>query len=355
MMLQAMDTMLQANNTAQSSQSSKQQQDGQDFGSMVRQRQQENKAPSRSTESGNARSSQDARGSSDAPSDDTQDPTVEQIVIAAALVLPPNLDFITFSTTPEENNITVELGQEFLPDMHIDEVEAVPVIKAADDTGREIFHLVREDGPHMETQVRETEEDFSGLMDTGAEEEGGEETVVLEDAAETSPLFGFMNATPVKVSSAGESPVELEAQDGMEQFAGRIEEVLTDGDGSSHVQITLEPASLGRVTVNITHTADGALHIQLSATTLRAAELLEHNTGTLQHLLAENRSQVRIEVRETPRESQVLFVDPNGDNPQNQQQRQQNQSRQDQRQSRHQTRDFLQQLRLGLVELSSAG
>lgn len=350
MMLQAMDQML-TGSTVSESRENRRQQDGQDFGSMVRQRQQDSRTASRTADSGKTQNSKTGTSEQSA-ADNGKEATVEQIVIAAALMLPPNLDLITFETTPEENNLSVQIGEAFIPDMHIEAVDTAPILKAEDGVGRLLDHMVREAAPELETRMESMAEDFSGLMQSGTEDDGGEETVVMEAAPEAVPMFGLMNATPVKVASVQEQPVELEQPDGAEQLAGRVEEFLTEADGSSTVQITLEPPSLGKVTVNITHTADGALHVQLSATTMRAAELLQRNSGSLQHLLAETRNQVRVELRDTVRQDMApLFVDPNGDNTRQQQQRQQQQHQRQKRES-HEARDFLQQLRLGLVDLS---
>ena len=149
--------------------------------------------------------------------------------------------------------------------------------------------------------------------------------------------------------------MELEADDGMEQLSGKIERFVTEEAGVSRVEFTLIPASLGRVTVEITRTADGSLHIQLNATTLRATELLQRNTGTLQHLLgADTRPEVRIEVR-GGEESPQTYLNPNGDGRGQDQRRQQEQRKdREERRGAHQAVDFLQQLRLGLVELSGA-
>ena len=140
----------------------------------------------------------------------------------------------------------------------------------------------------------------------------------------------------------------------MEQLSARIEEFVTDEAGTSRVEFTLVPASLGKVTVEITRTADGSLHIQLNATTLRASELLQRGSGTLQHLLgAGSRPEVRIEVR-TDTDAQQMYLNPNANGEQQRQRQRQEQRRQEeQRRDRHQTADFLQQLRLGLVEVSA--
>ena len=48
-----------------------------------------------------------------------------------------------------------------------------------------------------------------------------------------------------------------------------------------------------------------------------------------------------------------IFINPNEDNGQNQQNRQQNQQKRDRERGEHEDRDFIQQLRLGLVGLET--
>ena len=88
-----------------------------------------------------------------------------------------------------------------------------------------------------------------------------------------------------------------------------------------------------------------------AATTQRAASLLERGANGLQNLLASpNRPSVDVEVRTAQPSTQQQFLNPNGQEGQ-QQQRQQQGERREQRERREHPQDFIQRLRLGLVEL----
>ena len=327
--------------------------DSSDFGSMVKQKQQDVRG-----QDTNARDAKPAQTSgvkkSDAPdAAQSADAPAEQYAIAAAMMMQSWLQMIPFNVTPEENTLDVEITPEFVADMRpMLTVDIAPeqvqaqveetILEAPEETFREVVERV-------ETQVTEIAD--TPVVQEQAEET--EETVVVENVEVETPVFGYIQAEPVKVASVQETPVELEAPDGMEQLRGRIEEFLTDAEGNSYVELTLSPPELGKVTVSLVQMTDGALHVQLSATTARAAELLERNTGGLQQLLAsQTRPQVKVETVETAPQP-YIFINPNEDNGQNQQNRQQNQQKRDEnRRGEHEDIDFIQQLRLGLVGLN---
>ncbi len=160
-----------------------------------------------------------------------------------------------------------------------------------------------------------------------------------------SLVFERVEATPIKVAEAPEKPVDVQADDAPQQIADKLNIPLQEGE--SRVVVNLTPENLGHVTVEITRANDGSLSVVLSASTTKAASLLEHHSTGLQQLLAANNdADVRIEIR-GGQEGQPQYMDPNGRN--GQQQSQQQHHQQQQHQEEHQVQDFIQQLRLGLV------
>ena len=115
--------------------------------------------------------------------------------------------------------------------------------------------------------------------------------------------------------------------------------------GYTHVEINLAPANLGKMTISITRTQEGALHVVLGAVSQKPTDLLQQNSGSLQSLLpAGNQGEVRIEVQQQePQEqlNQFLTADEQNRQQQNQQQKPQKQAA---------SEDFIQQHRLGLVD-----
>ena len=330
--------------------------DSSDFGSMVRQKQQDTRGSNdvKSTRAERGTQTSTAKPKSDAPAAQQEsDVPDEQYAIAAAMMMQSWLQMIPFNTTPEENTLDVEITPEFLPDMHMDVQVDAPLEQIQIRPEEVLVQAQKQTFRDVVREVRTEIQDFSDRPVLEEQTEEVEEAVVVENAEVEAPVFGYMQAEPVKVASVQETPVELEAPDGMEQLRGRIEEFLTDAEGNSYVELTLSPPELGKITVALTQSNDGALHIQLSASTVRAAELLERNTGGLQQLLAStSRPQVKVEMTET-QNAPYIFINPNEDNGQNQQNRQQNQQKRDRERGEHEDRDFIQQLRLGLVGLET--
>lgn len=160
------------------------------------------------------------------------------------------------------------------------------------------------------------------------------------------PLFKAFEGTPVKV---GESytAVDTQAPDMDAQLAQSIRQAALNGDQA--MVIRLEPANLGNVTVQLTQSGDGTLQVVIHAANPKAASLLTQHLDNLHQALQNaGQSQVHVEVQRTENSQQAQqhafqHADPDGHNQQQQQQRRQEESKQGE--------DFLQQLRLGLVQL----
>ena len=175
------------------------------------------------------------------------------------------------------------------------------------------------------------------------------EDVRTDDAQATqaAPLFAHVDAPVVKVAEASH-PIPLEAEDGVEQLGEELGGILVNSADANRVEVTLTPEHLGRLTIEISRGENGALSIVLHASTERAANLLERGALSLQSMLASNtRSDVQVEVRPAE-ESQQQFLNPDGQNGQEQQQQQQQHN--GRRHEQQSAQDFLQQLRLGLVD-----
>ena len=323
--------------------------DSSDFGGMVRQKQQE----VRGQDARDAKSAQasDAKKPTDAAnaSQQGQDAPDEQYAIAAAMMMQAWLQMVPFNVTPEEQTLDVEITPTFMPDMHIEVAVETPLEQVQAKPEEILTATEQRDFQQVVEQVRTEVTEVSDAPIAAEQSEETEETVVVENAEVEAPVFGYINAEPVKVASVQEQPVELEAPDGMEQLRGRIEEFLTDAEGNSYVELTLSPPELGKITVSLLQTPEGALRIQLSASTARAAEILGRNTEGLQQLLASRqRPEVRVENVENNAQP-YIFINPNEDNGQDRRNQQQNQKKRDEDRHENSDIDFISQLRLGLV------
>jgi len=173
-----------------------------------------------------------------------------------------------------------------------------------------------------------------------------------EGAAEVpQPVFHEVDTTPVKVGENFKT-VDTEQPDMEEKLAETVREAVEAGE--ERVEIQLSPANLGKITIEVTRSASGVLEVVLHAANTKAAGLLGQHLDGL-HAALQNYSQesVRVEVQRAQEgQEQHLFqhADPDG--------RGRQQSREDQRQQpkeneEHDSGDFLQKLRLGLVSLET--
>lgn len=178
-------------------------------------------------------------------------------------------------------------------------------------------------------------------------QETGEARTDDRQGAQEAPLFARVDAPVVKVAEASR-PIPLEAENGVEQLGEELDGILVNNVDLNRVEVTLTPEHLGKLTIEISRGENGALSVVLHASTERAASLLERGVNSLQNLLMANagNNSVRVEVRPAE-ESQQQFLNPDG---QNEQGREQQQRQNEGRQERQSAQDFLQQLRLGLVD-----
>ncbi|MCI8321978.1 MAG: hypothetical protein HFH02_13000 [Dorea sp.] len=158
-----------------------------------------------------------------------------------------------------------------------------------------------------------------------------------------APLFRDVQTVPIKVAET-EAPEGTPQTDSVEvQIGDKL--LTTVQNGESHVEIQLEPESLGRVTVDIVQREGEAIQVVLRAKSLRTQELLEKHIPSLQALLADRgQKTVQVELQHQQENQQSDHQQPFQEN-QNRGHGQQQERRQPSRQSH----DFLHQLRLGLI------
>lgn len=358
-----------------------------EFDAMVRQKRQEVRGQDGGKTEAKAESRPEARAGTAQEvrrnAEEAQTPGEEQVSMAAALLLQmqPNVNYVEIRTE-EVTEVLPEVGVEavetaeiavaaVLPetaDAPAAETAELPVQTVSEE--RPVFSAEPEEAPvefaperaeapvrierpeNVETAERPEVEDRGSAAETVRRVTERRPEAEEEDTAAETPVFAQAEAAPVKVAEPAaadpKAPVALERENGIEQLGAKIENLIVSEDGSSRVELTLTPENLGTVTVEITRSADGSIHVQLSASTERAANLLERGTNGLQNLLsAPERPAVQVSVR-GGEEAQQQFLNPNDSNGQNRQQQQQQQRQQ---QSGDRTQEFLQQLRLGLVDL----
>lgn len=183
--------------------------------------------------------------------------------------------------------------------------------------------------------------DSSGTSATNKQDDGTDQTGASVSVGNRT-LFHDVQAVPVKVSDS--SVVDTNSSQMDNQIADQVTKALDQG--ITHVKVQLSPESLGTVTVEMTRSQDGALHVLLKTTGQQAQSLLEQHSSGLQALLAE-RSQNTVNVQvQRNQEGQATHGDLYDREGQGQQQ-----SQQESRRQRQQNEDFIQQLRLNLISV----
>lgn len=201
-----------------------------------------------------------------------------------------------------------------------------------------------------EQPVREERKVEAPKVVQAEESDKPEEDADTAQLAQGTPLFERVDAPVIKVAEATK-PVPLEAEDGMTQLGNEIDTILVNDVSANRIEVTLTPENLGKLTVEITRGEDGTLNIVLHPTTEKAANLLERGADGLRQVLAANAERaVQIQVRGSEG-SQQQFLNPDGQNEQNRGQQQQ--QRNGRRHEQQNAQDFLQQLRLGLVDVDN--
>lgn len=108
---------------------------------------------------------------------------------------------------------------------------------------------------------------------------------------------GAVQAQPQGIPA--ESPVVFTRQDGAEitvkpsevaqQVSGKITERAADlKEGDVEYSITLDPEDLGRITVRMTKTADGAVSVSIAAENSKTMKIIEDNGSAIQDTLRQN-------------------------------------------------------------------
>ncbi len=164
------------------------------------------------------------------------------------------------------------------------------------------------------------------------------------------PVFEKLETVPVKVA-APEKPapkLALDAPDAADRLGEKVVNAFLHGE--QEIELQLSPEGLGRLNVVISKAETGVLSVVLHAANPKAAALLQqHGEGLANTIAGAAKTEVHVEVREPQSQQQPQFMDPNGQNG-----RQQRQPQQEQRQRHSGDEDFMQKLRLGLVDLSYA-
>ena len=108
------------------------------------------------------------------------------------------------------------------------------------------------------------------------------------DSVQTQPQTAQPEA-PVVFASADSGEVQVKPAEVVKQVADRLIERASDlKEGETEYTVTLEPQDLGRITVRMTKTVDGAVSVSIAAENSRTLRIIEENGAHIQDSLKQN-------------------------------------------------------------------
>lgn len=114
---------------------------------------------------------------------------------------------------------------------------------------------------------------------------GGEKT---GDAAQAQPQ-GIPAESPVVFTRQDGAEITVKPSGVAQQVSGKITERAADlKEGDVEYSITLDPEDLGRITVRMIKTADGAVSVSIAAENSKTMKIIEDNGSAIQDTLRQN-------------------------------------------------------------------
>lgn len=108
------------------------------------------------------------------------------------------------------------------------------------------------------------------------------------DSVQTQPQTAQPEA-PVVFARADSGEVQVKPAEVVKHVADRLIERASDlKEGETEYTVTLEPQDLGRITVRMTKTADGAVSVSIAAENSRTLRIIEENGAHIQDSLKQN-------------------------------------------------------------------
>lgn len=111
---------------------------------------------------------------------------------------------------------------------------------------------------------------------------------VKSEAAQVQPQTAQTEA-PVVFTRADGGEIQVRPAEVVKQVADRLIERASDlREGETEYTVTLEPQDLGRITVRMTKTADGAVSVSIAAENSKTLRIIEENGAHIQDSLKQN-------------------------------------------------------------------
>lgn len=293
------------------------------------------------------------------PKEDELDESAMQELAAMQLFVAETMQIVTVEneeTVMAVENVLIAEETMAVPQQIVTETAEMPVNvmeSGAEQMAAEVVETAVEE-PHAEVETVKTDAvpevktaqqsaGSNGAAQSEADAEQNEESFAeeAEVAMGEQKVFREVETAPVKVSDVA---AEAETAESVKaQIGDKLTETLANGE--TRVELQLTPDHLGKITIELTKSGDGALHVTLFAENSQTRLMLERDMGGLQSLLHQNvREDVQVEVSHQGEAQQHESYEGH----------QQRSREQEQRRERQQGEDFLNQLRLGLIPQEEA-
>lgn len=116
-----------------------------------------------------------------------------------------------------------------------------------------------------------------------------QDTSKTEDSAAQAQPQELVSERPVVFTRADGGEIEVKPAEVAGQVADRLIERSSDlREGETEYTVMLEPQDLGRITVRMTKTADGAVSVSIAAENSRTLRIIEENGAHIQDSLKQN-------------------------------------------------------------------
>ncbi|MFI3253275.1 MAG: flagellar hook-length control protein FliK [Eubacteriales bacterium] len=256
-----------------------------------------------------------------------------------ALLLPETEEVFTLEETAEVLEVVDDGEPMVLPEAQSEESEVVTEEVVQVETAETGEQTDFQEENNSETPV-ETKEPTTTT--------DGDEPVLLEVEDSGTRVFDKAETTHIKV---GEN---LDTRD--PEMDGKLAKIIetANENGDKTVTIQLTPDNLGTLTIQLTQTADGVLQVIFQAADSNAASILGSHAESIAQALAQNGTTVTVETTVQGAQSADDSQADLNQEQENQEQQEQQEQEQDQEQGVV-SDDFMQQLRLGLVQFSLDG
>lgn len=114
------------------------------------------------------------------------------------------------------------------------------------------------------------------------------EAIKSGDATQAQPQ-GIPAESPVVFTRQDGAEITVKPSEVAQQVSGKITERAADlKEGDVEYSITLDPEDLGRITVRMTKTADGAVSVSIAAENSKTMKIIEDNGSAIQDTLRQN-------------------------------------------------------------------